>query len=444
MNSLVSTYSFLTTEPGPLKLYKVLLLPHHDFELIHKICSNSTMTGPSIIYKSPLLDKICASSYSFEILPFMGHKAFQCFFRSVPLKSHQKIEILGAIPITIRRQNVKNNINLIDSFIENADKDTCFRVVIKAIQILREIINEGKLAHEYNKAGKCYKNEFSYNSSVLMVFCKKCNQYMCLVCGSSHTDPDHSLSYVRSNKPCKKSSENLELVKDLFEIKEICMSFFDSLGNSNEESTFSSDKSSEEVSITTLEEINPIYDDSRHSTLLYYELEIIDAGFSENISIGIDGVGVRYSGNTGIITDSIESFKQQAPRYGTGDVVGIGLTSSHFLYFTFNGYNLHIYIKCNDVKNLRPLIKFKGKGIVVRVITNEFYFLLSTFYCSISLHDPFIKSTIAKWINKLEIGEEDCRAINNSIKDIFDEDVAKPFDKKVSKKIKACDPCRIF
>jgi hypothetical protein len=441
LKTVLSDCSYFVSQAGLLKLYKVLTVPNIDLELIERICSSYTMTGPCIVYEStPLLESISRSPSYLRVLPYMSSSTLSYLYDINPLSNLQKIEVLGLVPISIRRTNPKRTIDIVETICSKSDSQSYPSIIISALKIIREVVYEGKIAHDSNKQGRCYKNESQYNSSVLMAYCKKCDINLCLVCASSHIQSDHWLLYQRSDKMCKKTTEPLEFVKGLFEITEINLEFFDSQGTYDPENKFSTNDCREEISITTIGEIKAIYDNTRHSTLLYYELEILNAGFTENICIGIDGTGVFYSGNTGIIMDSEGKIKKQAARFGTGDVVGVGFTSSHFLYFTYNGYNLHLYKECTEVVDIRPLIKLKGPGIVVRVITSQFYFSQSTYENSLSFNDPYLKARISKLANKMNYSEDTAKKIEGHLKDVSD--IILQNNKSQIQNSKTANPCK--
>lgn len=395
--------SCLSARPGPWKIFKALCFPVSDEDLIGAICKNYTKTASDIVFHSQgLIDLMAASKHYLAVLPYSKRNTLHYLNGNNPLTSLQKLKVLRAVPITTRRLESKLTFQIISNSVEKNNFESYPKIVITALKILRETIHEGKVAQEHNSTGKCYGNSYKWNSTVLMMYCKKCNKgYMCLVCGSAHQSETHIMSYLPSKNPCKGAGENSELLfKDLFDIPEVPMKFFDSLGKIGEKNEFCSEDSREEISITSFNDTNVIYSNVRHSTLLYYEVEVIDAGFSENVSIGIDGTGVMYSGNTGEIIDN--KGKLQGPRFGSGDVVGIGFTSTHFLYFTYNGFNLHLYKECEAAGEIRPLIKIKGRGIRIKILTENFLFLQKTYDICPSTISTQMQTQVHKWITELE------------------------------------------
>ena len=76
----------------------------------------------------------------------------------------------------------------------------------------------------------------------------------------------------------------------------------------------------------------------------YFEVNIISAGDSENISLGITGTGVAYYGNTGNITRN-GHLVSSGPRFGSFDTIGVGLYNKK-VFFTYNGLLLRPLIPC--------------------------------------------------------------------------------------------------
>ncbi|OMJ72832.1 hypothetical protein SteCoe_28635 [Stentor coeruleus] len=385
---------------GKLKIYKILQFPEIDLELINIVCSSKTMTAPASISKSRLLlDRTSSSDqYFLNIIPFMGEFTLKFLCECSNLSNYDKLQVLICVPIQYRRKYPDLTFEIIAKNMIKSEKTKFEDFVILALKILRETVIEGKIAQDNNRVSKCFKNEKELNCVVLMVFCTKCKIEMCLTCGSLHP-VEHPVEYIHSKASCKKSGDAVVMHKDLFDMKELELTFFDSQGFTNSDNEFSSGSCSEEISITSTEEVKVIFDESRHCILLYFEVKIIDAGTSENISIGIDGIGVFYNGQDGSIRNVEGDLMKNAARFGTGDVIGIGFTSSHFLYYTYNGFNMHLYTQCTDISDIRPLIKLKGKGISVKIITRNFLFSDSPYTNFLpKLSEPSFKIRIGKWI----------------------------------------------
>lgn len=439
-------------EAGPLKIFKALNNPKITLDLITKICSSKTMTAACILSSSRvMIDKIAENEKVYlKVIPYMGLHSISYLSESTVLGPYEKLRVLSKIPINIKRTRTQDVFEIIiKNFPLSTQKTSITRTLTKVVKIIREVLHDGKLAHDYNKSGRCFKNEKKLNSSALMVYCSKCTNYMCLVCGSSHTEIHNikHLKYVHSSELCKKSGESFELLKDVFALNEIDLQFFDSRGNISNNGVFASENSSEEVSVTTTENITTIFDESSHSTLLYYEVEIINAGTSENISIGVDGVGIYYTGHNGFICNEAGVVLKQIAKFGTGDIIGIGFTSSHFLYYTYNGYNLHFYTECNNVTEIRPLIRFKGKGIQVRVITEGFVFSQAQFFDQLKSKDEVLE-TVRKWVSKCDGSEKDLKKLAYVMEDapMFKDVQVPKFSRKMveRKQMNACkDSCVI-
>ena len=106
-------------------------------------------------------------------------------------------------------------------------------------------------------------------------------------------------------------------------------------------------------------------------TLFYFEVKIKHAGVTEDISIGFDslsdskGLWVKYKGNTGEILKH-RKLVTYGPRFGAKDTIGVGITSEFYVYFTYNGFNLHIYVENEPISQFFPVIKLQGKNIHVK------------------------------------------------------------------------------
>ena len=421
LRALLSKNPELLARPGPWKINKALSFPIQDLELISLICNNFTKTAANIAFRNSANFSQIASTecYYLTILPDASLQRLQ-YLKTLAdcrtLSAEGILKALHATPITIRRLHQDLTYSIIKQCFSSQHKIP-YDSFKTALQVLREAVYEGKKAQDCNIHGKCYKNEEEWNSTALIMYCINCSVHLCLVCGSNHRANDHQIRYLRGSTKCEKpaAADQEGMVKNLFDIREISMSFFDSRGNMSEDTIFSSGDFKGEISVTSLSEITVIYSDDRHSTLLYYEVMVLDAGCSENISIGIDGTGVLYSGNTGEITGSRGKVKTVAPRFGTGDVVGIGFTSTHFLYFTFNGYNLHLYKQCEVGSEIRPLVKMKGRGIQIKILTKDFLFLGKTYTNKLSLQDSAIKTEVTKWCERLDITDQSQSALQKCI-----------------------------
>jgi hypothetical protein len=90
-------------------------------------------------------------------------------------------------------------------------------------------------------------------------------------------------------------------------------------------------------------------------TLVYFEVRVNSAGLQENIEIGVDGTGILYKSSDGGIYRH-GTLVNKAPRFGSYDVVGMGVTGNKKVFVTFHGLVIWPMIDCELKNELRPWV----------------------------------------------------------------------------------------
>ncbi|CAG9316246.1 unnamed protein product [Blepharisma stoltei] len=418
LNGLIITHSWIKQKAGSLGIYRLLKdkvgisngkIRKEIINFLILICKENTLTGLILAKKKGVIRELLYPQYlkeSNSLIPLLS----LCEVKKIKLHfdfkviegENNKIQALANIPIHFKRQRPEFLLDLVQSIMNpmvevptlHLDFHSCLQ---SSLEIIYEILFKSKQDQEINRSGECCKlfniqyqendgeccklsaTDYQYNSFPLIVTCSECQKQFCLTCSRFHasTYKNHIMKYILYPQPsksmcsCSNSHDHIIYPSVLCELKEYTnLMLFASHGTQNKYN-FSSDDVSEEINITSTTEIIIYNDDINPITIFYYEIEIKSAGWSEDIKIGIDGTGIEYHGNTGNILHNDKSIAY-GPRFGTKDTVGIGITSSYVVYFTYNGYNLHIYFPCDPIREIRPLIKLKGENISIQVKFSNF------------------------------------------------------------------------
>lgn len=389
-------------------------------KLILLICTDSTLTGIMAAKRFRTLRELLYPQYikeSAELLPLLslcGKGGIKNMKMHIDYKviqnENSQITALSAIPIHFKRQRSDIMIeilqsimnNLIDSQNFSKDFNSCLQ---NSLEIIYELLFKSKHDQEINRSGECCKlftDDYPYNITPLICMCSQCQIHFCIACCRYHSTQykDHTLKYLlypynlKTTCECRSPHRAIFNPSALCEIKEyLDLNLFSSDGADNFMVYDTNDKP-EKIEITSLNEITIYNDDINTNTIFYYEIEIKSAGWTENIVVGILGTDIEYHGNSGYIYKNGEHV-QSGPRFGSKDTIGIGLTSSCVVYFTYNGFNIHIYIECIPVRAVRPSVKLKGKLIKVM-------FKFTNFLCDPRSYPSLTEAKILELIQNLE------------------------------------------
>lgn len=361
------------------------------------MCRNNPLTLLIIAKDKGILNDLLCPQYLNEssdltvLLPFCGKgniKRIKMWRDCKVISSDfEQILALSAVPIHFKRQRPELVLEQVETVMNRIRKSNTIsqeysECLCISLEIIFELLFKCKHEHEINRSGECCKvftKTHNYNTTPFLVRCIKCDTSFCVACARNHAKYDGNqlrfLTYTLNSKAtcnCSIKHEAAFISAVLCELKESkTLNMFATSGIKVNEHEFNTSKDSSEISITSTNKITIFNDDSRPITLFYYEVYIKRAGITENIIIGFDGTGVEYSGWTGEILKNSEVIGN-GPRFGSKDIIGIGLTSSYFIYFTFNGFNLHIYVECEPIREIRPLVRLHGKNIRVKLKFDKF------------------------------------------------------------------------
>ncbi|CAG9325464.1 unnamed protein product [Blepharisma stoltei] len=406
LNELMKNNAWIRAESGPLGLYRLFYikldftnakLRKEIIRYLSLLCKNNTLTALIIAKQKRIINDLLYPRYLNEssdltvMLPFCGRaniKRIKIFrdYRVIG-NDFEEILALSAIPIHFKRQRPEIILDQIQELMSRMVKTSTVSQEFNeslsiALEIIYEVLFKCKHEHEINRSGECCKlftKSHSYNTIPFLTKCTRCNMNFCPACSRFHSSSQsHSLQFLiytlnpKATCACASahpSAFTSAVLSDLREEKQI--ELFATGGVEHENHIYHTEKESKEISITSVAEINVFNDDIRPVTIFYYEVYVQRAGLTGNIKVGLEGTGVEYCGDTGDILMDGEVI-EHGPRFGSKDVVGIGITSSYYVYFTYNGFNLHLYVECEPIREIRPLVRVKGKHIRVQLKFNHF------------------------------------------------------------------------
>ena len=211
------------------------------------------------------------------------------------------------------------------------------------------MLQAAREAKENNNLGKCYKNPLGYNVSPIMIYCRNCNNSYCIPCGQWHFETNHHIAFIT----------NVKL--KVFTCGENSKIFYEPhLSNK-----ISPRYEQFPVNITKIINNYYFYESNLINILpidyidiIYYTEILFALVYTEKIYIKIQGTGIVWNNFLNkCLKNKIEV--SNAPRIGSNDTIGIGITSDKCVFFTYNGFNLLKYINfsCDSIK---IILKIKG------------------------------------------------------------------------------------
>jgi hypothetical protein len=154
--------------------------------------------------------------------------------------------------------------------------------------------------------------------------------------------------------------------------------FLPSTGINMTESYINKFTSKSDMIITTIEPLVSEWSQMGSGVVAYYEVKINKAGKHENIIIGLLGAEVYYCGVNGNIYLG-SKLVLKAPRFGSYDIIGIGLLRNAKVFFTYNGLLSSSMIDCDANQEIKIYVSLGGDGCEVEIKLRSFFFQSAKF-----------------------------------------------------------------
>jgi hypothetical protein len=132
-------------------------------------------------------------------------------------------------------------------------------------------------------------------------------------------------------------------------------------------------KTDSELTITTIEPFVAEWSHVGSGTVAYYEVKILKAGKYERIEVALLGTEVTYYGVSGEIRVG-NRVVCKGPRFGSFDVVGVGLLRNGKVFFTYNGLLASSFIECDALQEVKMQVGLGGDGCEVELMIQTFAF----------------------------------------------------------------------
>ena len=395
LNFILESYPLIKFKAAKLGIYRVLektyFLNEQSFrkeyiKFISVICFENTLTPNLILKRSQVFNNLLMEYTSecrgiLPLLAFCGESSLatiQSFFQKGVFQTpYEALKLLHKVPIYFRRrfpdQALEFTIDLVNNIIRNYPSFSS-KAVKEGLEMTYEIVYAGEHYCNSSNFSQCVKFNLEYNYSPVQAYCKTCKSYRCLSCSIHEKAEGHLIEYKLhpgTLKQCQCREEHEVTREELTIPKFENIKLITSLPIVNgEKFVFDTNQEGRHVRISSLDEVTIIHDSASVSIRFYYEVEIKNAGFEDSIVLGLQGTGICYNGQEGEIWSQKEKV-ESVPRFGSKDTVGMGITSNHIVFFTYNGYCVS-YRESPFIQSTRPIIEVHGKNVILKVKFSEF------------------------------------------------------------------------
>lgn len=346
------------------------------FDFIQNFFEDNTLTILQIIkdeeFLKGILDKPIKTSeelkFLMDTMSYYGPYSVELIktvYETTDIPEKRIIQHLHEIPYMFKQDKSQLVISIIQKILERNARiqgDSTLDMLKTIVHILAEILVIPKLFQYHHVVGLCTNQSdkqflTQLSRSRLLIKCRTCGHVFCAICKQRHP-ADHDIQYVLYQNPLSlcstKKSEELHVDISWFQLPKYSkITFIDTneITYKNLNVRFIGPASSR---ITTLE---PIASQSldQSSTIVYFEVKVNSAGLQENIEVGVDGTGIVYKSTDGGVYKH-GSLVAKAPRFGSYDVVGIGVTGNGKVYITYHGLVIWPMIDCEIKGEIRPFV----------------------------------------------------------------------------------------
>ena len=341
-------------------------------------------------------------------------------YETIEITENRVNQHLFEIPYYFKLEKSQLVIQVMQRIIERNVRnqgDAMLDMLKTIVLVLGEILCLPKLLQYHHVLGLCtsksnrlFLSELGKNP--LLVKCKQCNHSYCAMC-TANDHISHDIQYVLYQNPLfrcySQSPVDPETDLSIFHLPRypVRITFVDSNGDTYKQSQ-SRFIGYSQLSVTTLESLNTATTEQK-ATLLYFEIKVNQAGIQENITIGIDGIGITYQSTDGGIYNK-NVLIGKGPRFGSYDTVGIGVTNTSKIYVTYNGLLNWPMLDCELSETMKPLVVLNSEKCDVEIKLRTWLFQPTS---DQSANQDFVNRDV------LNISEKLLRLLCKYIKKIF-------------------------
>ena len=339
--------------------------------IIKNIRKFSTFTILNLLDKTRILQSIYHNFslkvsniylyYSYNPKPINN---IESFMKS--LKKPDKMFILtliNHIPVHIKLKYSYKILELLDTFLStyqqifnSLDLKENLKYRLMVLDIVYEVLVAASTSYTQNRLGLCYENNYCFRVSPLMVKCLYCNATYCVVCAKEHINLDHTIEFLSNFKlepnevfKChSRKKVQSKLPHPLHSMFPAYEKFpVNRIIKTDNHFIVKGDKfkfnNQSELFICYYTEIQFSFLSSEDFSINFPESRVVYHNFKERLTSG-------------------GSFICAVPKLASGDTLGFGYTSDRYLFFTYNGMNLCMYISLLQVE-VSVSISFKNHPV---------------------------------------------------------------------------------
>lgn len=364
------------------------------FEFIQTFYDDNTLTVLQIAWDEDLMIKLLEKPFKsnteiaflYDTMPYFGSHSVDFIkrvYESTEITEKKVIQYIHEIPYYFKQEKSEVIIQIIQKILDRNARiqgDSTLDMLKTIIGILADILCIPKMFQYHHVTGQCTnKSDKLFLSKLgrnrLLIKCKTCQACFCAICKALKHE-DHDYQYVLYQNPLAlcNTAKPEELFSDLtaFQLPKgpSKIVFIDSNGivYKNINSHFIGPAGTR---ITTQDAV--VVGSEQVGTVLYFEVKVNCAGLQENIEVGIDGTGIVYRSTDGGVYRA-GALVGKGPRFGSYDVVGIGVTWNLKVYITYHGLVSWPMYDCEVRDNLRPLVVLGCDHCDVEIRMRNFIF----------------------------------------------------------------------
>lgn len=367
------------------------------FEFIRGFVTENTLTGMQILFDTGIVNKALENikknstfkTFIKDTMSYYGPNSPKLIEEVHGLEIFNPIIVIQAlidIPYYFRFEKLEHVFSLILMMLKKKKyhKDEFIEVVKHIVRLLTEILSLPYLLQNSHLNQSCTSHTqhelFFLTKNPFLYYCKQCSEPLCSVCFKDSEHQQHefyNLLYITPHFRCNCSEDHsqsspvhLDFTLPKYRAR---FTFLPSPGTTTTESYINKFYSKSDLVITTIE---PLITDWKHATsnvIVYYEIKVIQAGHQENIIIGFLGADITYEGMTGNICIG-NRVVCKASRFGSYDIVGIGILRTQQAFFTYNGMLSSYFIDIEASQMLKIYITLCGDGCEIEVKLRNFFF----------------------------------------------------------------------
>ena len=294
------------------------------------------------------------------------------------------IQAIIDIPFYHKLEKIESVLEFINNIIKRkGNKEEYLDIIKNTLDLMSDILILPLSIQANHLAGRCsshiVQDTVSLQKNPYLYYCIDCTSPLCSACcrsmHSSHNT--YNLLYFTTHFRCNcfeaHTLPEIHLSDFILTGLNNRFTFIPSSGNNTTESYLNKFSSSSDMIITTIEPLVAEWSHVGQGVVAYYEVKINKAGKYENIVVGLLGAEIYYHGvNGNIIING--KLVCKGPRFGSYDLIGVGLLRNSKVFFTYNGLLSSYIFDCDANQEIKIYVAMYGDGCEIEIKLKRCFF----------------------------------------------------------------------